>query len=267
MVTSQDIAQAIRNVGVDAGDTVLIHSSLKSFGPIDGGVQAVIDGVESVLTKEGTLVLPTLCQVDFINSYKTWYMDKPSDVGYLTEYFRKLPYVYRSNQATHSVAARGKNAYQLTFEHTAYGPHLCPFGEYAFADSSPWKKLYDMDAKVLFFGVTMRYNTMKHPIEARVIEYYLSQVKDPSRADELKAQLMTFESFPKKIWLFYNSEKMQAELEQCGLVRSTTCGNARILCVDAKQASDKAFELLIAEPEKWFDGEKLEWILACQSAT
>ncbi len=266
-VTSRDIAEAIRTLGVTAGNTLLVHSSLRSLGPLEGGAQAVIDGLESVLGREGTLVMPTLSQVDFNNSYKTWYMDKPSDVGYLTEYFRKQPYVYRSNQETHSVAARGRLAYELTYEHKGWGPHLCPYGEYAFADSSPWQKMYRMNARVLMLGVNLRAFTLKHPIEARLMEHYSGMIRDPERREELLRDRMTPESHPKGFWLFLDAARMQAELERLGLIRQTICGNAVFLLLEAKTACDAIYELVVSEPECWFTGERLKWIRTCLAAS
>ena len=266
MVTKEQIASSLREVGLSEGDVCLFHSSLKSFGGVEGGAETVIAAFEEVLTREGTLAVPTLCNVDFFNSYKTWYMDKPSGVGYLTEVFRKLPFVYRSDHATHSVAARGKKAYDLTFEHGARGPHLCPFGNLAFADSSPWQKLYDWNAKIVFVGVTMLYHTMKHLLEGRWMEGLLEGVKDPAHRLELLSRIRTFESREQGVWPFYNSERMQARLEELGLVKSAQCGNARILCVEAKPSSDATLRILRKEPENWAKGATLEWILECQEA-
>ena len=162
MINYLDIRNALQRLGVKPGDICLFHSSYKSLGPVENGAADVIRGFEEAVGEEGTVVVPTLCSQDFENSYKTWHLDKPSDVGYLTEYFRKLPGSLRSDHATHSVAARGKLALELTKEHAAFGPHYCPFGEYAFADSSPWTKMYHHNAKIVFLGVNMRYNTMKH---------------------------------------------------------------------------------------------------------
>lgn len=248
-------------LGVRAGDICLFHSSYKSLGPVDGGAGAVIAGFESLLGKEGTLVVPTLSQVDFKNSYKTWYMDKPSDVGWLTEYFRKQPYVYRSNQETHSVAARGKLAYELTYEHTAGSPRLCPFGEYAFCNTSPWQKMYDRNAKVVFIGVSMRYHTMKHMHEGMFLESLLDAIPEPqkARADELRGKLRKFGV--EGLWPFYDAVAMQAALEEAGLVRHTTCGEAELLCVEARPSSDEALRLLNTTPERFIgQREMLEWI-------
>jgi len=266
MVTRQDVCVALQQLGVKNGDICLFHSSFKSLGPVEGGAEAVIGGFEDCLGPEGTLVAPTLCSSDFFNSYVNWHLDKPSEVGYLPEYFRKLPGTLRSDQATHSVAARGKLAHELTYEHAAYGYHLCPFGKTAFADSSPWVKMYNRHAKVVFLGVTMRYNTFKHMIEGRYTEELLAAVADLEIRQKLKAQLWTFENRWQGVWLFYDSVKMQLHLTRLGLVSETTCGNATLYCVDAKAASDAALEALRTCPEDWYSGEALAWINVCKAA-
>ena len=248
------------------GDICLFHSSFKSLGPVDGGAEAVIGGFEDAIGPEGTLVAPTLSSSDFFNSYKNWHLDKPSEVGYLPEYFRKLPGVLRSDQATHSVAARGALAYELTRDHGAWGHHLCPFGTSAFADASPWVRMYEKGAKVVFLGINMRYNTFKHMIEGRYTEELLSRVSDPVKRETLNGQLWTFENRWKGVWLFYDSVKMQQHLASLGLVAETTCGNATLYCVDAKAASDAALEALRCEPERWYSGDALAWIHACKAA-
>lgn len=267
MVTRYDICQALHRLGVNPGDICLFHSSFKSLGPVQDGAQAVIGGFEDAIGPEGTLVVPTLCSSDFFHSYDSWHLDKPSENGYLAEHFRKLPDVLRSDHATHSVAARGKLAHELTHEHTAYGYHLCPFGQSAFADSSPWVKMYQRNAKVVFLGVNMGCNTFKHMIEGRYTEWLLSAIEDPERRTSLKKQLWTFENRWQGVWLFYDSVKMQEHLSCLGLVSETQCGNATVSCVDAKIASDAALEALQTHPENWYDGDTLAWIHACKAAS
>lgn len=261
IVTKDDITKALLELGISEGDTVLVHSALSKVGKIEGSAQTVIDAIEGIIGKEGTLVMPTFCQCDFANVYKTWYMDKPSETGYLTEYFRKLPYVYRSNQETHSVAARGKLAYDLTYQHKWFGPHICPYGEYAFADSSPWKKMYDLNVKVLFFGRDMGCFTFKHMLEARATEYFLLQM-DEEQQELLKSEFMTPESHPNGFWLFYSAVKMQAPLTEKGLVKETTCGDGPCYLVEAKTCCEAAYEMLMNEPKKWFGTPKFSRITA-----
>lgn len=268
IVTSADIAAAVRTAGVVAGDTLLVHSSMKSMGYVDGGPAAVISGLESVLGKEGTLVFPTLSQKDFKNSYRTWYMDKPSDVGLLTEYFRKQMYVYRSNQATHSVAARGVNAYELTFEHTAHGPHICPFGSYAFSDSSPWAKLEALDGKVLLLGVNMRSNTLKHMVEGRYVEALLNGIPDPLKRAALQDEVARFDrrGLPNQIWPFFESITMQDDLDADGLIRHSKCGDAELLSFDVRAFTAASYDKLSADPGRYVNEQTFDWIRRCKEA-
>lgn len=264
-VTIEEIAASVRKLGIIAGDTVIVHSSFKSLGPVDGGAETVIAGFENVLGSEGTLVFPTLVQKDFLNAYQTWYLDKPSDVGYLTNYFRKLSGALRSDQATHSVAARGKNAEFLTCEHTAYGPHYCPFGGYAFADSSPWKKMYDTGAKIVFLGVGIEKNTMKHMVECWFVEELLNGVKDTTRRQMLKDQLWVFnEKNDYILWPMINYLNMESLFDDRNLVTTSQCGEATMLCIPAKESCDAMLEEMRRAPEDWFSDFVCDWISECR---
>ena len=267
-VTSCDISRAVRELGIEEGDVVLVHSSMKSLGHVEGGPEAVIRGFEDVLGKEGTLVLPTLSQVDFVNSYRTWYMDKPSDTGLLTEYFRKQMYVYRSNQATHSVAARGKLAYELTHEHGDYGRHICAFGDTAFADSSPWMKMYHMNAKIVFLGCSPMYCTMKHAIECLYAEDLLARIKDDAKREELYQRLRRHPEQADGVWFYFHNDEMIPCYEEKGYVTRSTCGDAALICMQSKPCMDMAYELLDADPARWLDegAPGLQWILDCKAA-
>lgn len=129
VVTERDIIAALNDVGIRRGDVVIVHSSLKSMGYVEGGADTVIDALLKVLGEDGTLVMPTLIQKDFSNAYQTWNLDKPSDVGLITETFRKRDGVIRSDQATHSVAAFGPLKQYLTRDHGKYGKRMGPFGD------------------------------------------------------------------------------------------------------------------------------------------
>ena len=265
-ITQRDITDAMVRLGVESGDILLVHSSYKSLGPIEGGADAVIAGIEAVLGKEGTLAFPALVQRDFEHRRESWYMDKPTDVGYLAEYFRKQIYVYRSNHPGHSMAARGKYAYELTFEHTAYGHHPCPWGNDTFAESSPWAKLYRMNGKVLLMGCGSRPITMKHYVESLLTEELLLSVEDSAVRTQLQARLKSEENGGEGVFLLYHAHIMQDELEKKGLLKKTTCGNAELYLWNAKEYVDAALEELRSRPEFWYNGEKLQWFQDCVSA-
>ncbi len=45
-VTRDDIVKGLRWLGLGAGDKVMVHSSLRSFGEVEGGAETVLRGAE-----------------------------------------------------------------------------------------------------------------------------------------------------------------------------------------------------------------------------
>ena len=68
-------------------------------------------------------------------------------MGSITEYFRKLPNVFRSFHPTDCVSAKGPLADYYTNSH--FG-QLTPYNEY-----SPFRKLCDKKGKILMLGTTL----------------------------------------------------------------------------------------------------------------
>jgi aminoglycoside 3-N-acetyltransferase len=59
-VMQEDIGRGLRELELGAGDTVLVHSSLKSFGHVEAGPEAVIAGLLETVGPHGCVVVPTL---------------------------------------------------------------------------------------------------------------------------------------------------------------------------------------------------------------
>lgn len=243
VVTKQDILDAARNLGIKEGDSVIIHSSLKSFGHVDGGADTVIDAFLEAVGKTGTLVFPTLCQKDWKNVYQNWHMDADSDVGYITNVFRKRPGALRSNQATHSVSAIGKDAKYITETHGQTGKRIGIFGDTPFAADSPWEKMYKMNTKVVFIGVNMRYCTFKHYTEYCFMEKLFKSIEN--HPDYEKAlEPVWFYGKDEGLWPLTDSEAVQKYLEDQKKVQTTTCGDSTLLCVNSKDFVDTNYRFI-----------------------
>jgi aminoglycoside 3-N-acetyltransferase len=263
-VDREAIACAYRACGVGQGDIVLTHSSLKSMGYVEGGAEAVIGAAQDVVGPEGTVVFPTLVQRDFDNAYKNWNKHStPSDVGMITEVFRRMPESLRSDQATHSVAAQGKRAIELTQGHGVYGQRMGIFGSTCFAYASPWQKMYFLAAKVVFIGVTTNYNTFKHFVEYRFVERTLACIKDEKLRCNAMAELSSYENperkYPNGVWPLHDAFRTEAALDSAGLLRYSQCGDARLTCLRADQYVDFVLNLFETDPFTWFDERFCEW--------
>lgn len=160
------IAAALTTLGVNAGDTLLVHSSLKSLGVVEATPSDVVEGLLSVLGPEGTLVFPTL-SYRFCGPQSTEFdqVHTPSCVGAISERFRTWPGVRRSLCPTHSCAALGPLASFLLGEHHLDGTPCGP--------RSPFARLREAGGRVLFLGCGCNCNTSMHAVEEVVRPPYL----------------------------------------------------------------------------------------------
>jgi aminoglycoside 3-N-acetyltransferase len=160
VVTRDALADGLRALGLAAGDRAMVHSSLKSFGHVDGGPHAVIGALQDVLTAKGLLLMPSFNHgvpftlpggVDFYDPRET-----PTENGLIPETFRKLPGVYRSLNPTHAYCAWGREAERYVNRH-----HLT----LTMGPESPQGLLHRDGGLCLFLGTDYHTNTFKHVVE------------------------------------------------------------------------------------------------------
>jgi aminoglycoside N3'-acetyltransferase len=163
-ITRQEIVNQLVELGVKKGSTLFVHSSLKRIGYVQGGAKGVVEAILEILGPEGTLVMPTFSwfpqtQKDYLSKRFPVFNSKKSrsGLGIITETFRRLPNVIRSEHPTHSVAALGPEARYLTCEHFK---SLTPFDS-----SSPYQKLIKLNADILCLGVSLTSVTFFHVFE------------------------------------------------------------------------------------------------------
>lgn len=114
MIDFNDLVLGFKELGLKEGDIILVHSSFKSFGGVEGGSQTVINAFLYILGSEGTLIMPTFT-FKFCEEYNETgegYFDvdnTPSEMDILTEIVRKMPRAKRSVNPINSVAVYGKN--------------------------------------------------------------------------------------------------------------------------------------------------------------
>ena len=60
MYTKEQMKSDLVRLGVKKGDVILMHSSYKSLGGIEGGAMAVFEALTETIGEEGTLIIPAL---------------------------------------------------------------------------------------------------------------------------------------------------------------------------------------------------------------
>src|SRR3989344_8054231 len=118
-VTSNDFRRALSSLGIRPGSTVFVHAGLQAFGKLPAGMtrtslcRPIIDVLVRAVGKEGTVVMPTF-NYEFCRGVPFNVQKSRSEVGTLSEFFRRERSVVRSRHPIFSVAAYGKKAKDLT---------------------------------------------------------------------------------------------------------------------------------------------------------
>ena len=157
MYTKQALKNAISEMGIQSTDTLLIHSSMRSIGAVEGGADTVLDVFMEYLA-DGLLILPTHTWANMNEVHNVYNPAKePSCVGLLTNLFRKREGVYRSLHPTHSLAAFGKDSIDFLKGEDRITTPCSPDGCY--------NRLRERNAKILLLGVNHSRNTYLHCVE------------------------------------------------------------------------------------------------------
>jgi aminoglycoside 3-N-acetyltransferase len=174
-ITKHDIVRGLRALGLGPGDKVLVHSSLRSLGYVEGGAEALIDALlEAVYAVPaeggGTVLVPTLTGNETLSPASPPRFDPrrtPCWTGRVPEAFRQRPEAVRSLHPTHSAAAIGADARALTGDHlSSLTPcdELSPYGKLACCE----------DGYILLIGVDHEVNTTFHHVEEVVgVDYHM----------------------------------------------------------------------------------------------
>ncbi len=243
-IKAAEIVNDLRCLGVREGDALLVHSSLKSIGRVEGGADVVIDALLEVLTQAGTLLMPS-----FQNGSEFYLVDRgcrfdvrssPSECGIITEIFRKRPGVIRSLSPTHCTAGIGPLA-----ENMLSGHDKCRI---SVGLGSPYHRLAESGGKILLLGVTHSANTSLHFIEntngAPTIcrkEYY------PTVIDGNGTEI-TVPTLPHMPGLPRNYLKVEQLLCQEGIQADGAIGAAEARLVQAQPMADLIGEKIRKHP-------------------
>ncbi len=169
--TREKLTQDFTDLGIEKGDTLFIHSSFKSLGPVEGGAGAVISALEDAVGRDGLILMPSFSLLPSRDErIQAWNIERtPSTVGWLTEYFRQMSDTFRSDHYSHAIAARGKRAKAFVADHRRREGYESPWDQYpwgkTYGTHSPMFRAYEAGAKLLMIGVDYESSTYAHLVE------------------------------------------------------------------------------------------------------
>lgn len=179
---SGDLAADLAKLGVNKGDGLFVHSSLKQIGHVIGGPRGLIEAMIATVGASGLIGMPgfsgdahdpaakagpDMSQDDItrLRSQVPGFDCKRSNVlqnGAVAEAFRCWPGTVRSLHPTSSVLLFGKDAANLSKPHEIKG--------WATGPETPWGKLRNRpNMKILLIGVGWNRCSALHAAETAAI--------------------------------------------------------------------------------------------------
>lgn len=241
MITKNTIFDFLKENGIKNSDTVTIHSSLRSIGPIENGADGLIDAFKEYL-HDGLFIIPTHTWAN-VNKNSPIYDARNTVpcIGTLPKIaaFRKDG--VRSLHPTHSVAVFGKNAQEFV-KNEELSETPCPVG-------GVMSRLYDMNAKILLVGVGLERNTYLHAVDEMI------DVKNRLNSETFKPTIIDLNGNerPSKDYHTHYAKGIgdcskyfpnyKNAFDHFGAIRYSKLGNAQVYCCDAKKITDITIRL------------------------
>lgn len=244
-ITKDDIVAGLRKLGLKQGDSVGVHSSLSSFGYVEGGADAVVDALLEAVGKDGTVVVPAYSNntesvpktPEDIELGVTWkYRILPHDpkkdscwTGAIPDTFWRREEAFRGPNPTHSLAAIGAKAEELC---------------------QGWNKLLDADGYILLLGVTLRCCSSMHLAEAKVQipQRILDRITPPPELRErYRNELIGF-----GFGAYPDFGLMEEPSKKHGIMKITEIGEAKVKLLRMRELIDLYADYLKRDPDIFY---------------
>lgn len=248
-----DICDALRDVGIENGETVFTHSNLGFFGQLKGAetkteyCESFYRAVRDVIGEEGTFVVPTF-SYSFTDGDRFIPTETESNMGMLAEYVRTHPDSVRSSDPNFSVAAIGPLAERLTAD-----PATHSFGQNSF-----WERFFAVGGKFCNFNMDAA-STFLHYVERcldipyrwdkpfagivvhgeretpRVFYHYVRALDEPAHEPDFAA--------------------FDERAREDGVVKQSNLGRGQVVCITAQDTYDVAERAYLEDPAFLIEGD------------
>jgi aminoglycoside 3-N-acetyltransferase len=243
----KELRHALQKLGLRRGDTVLMHSAFHYSNGFKGTPQDVINCLIEVLGEDGNLLMVSMpyrsSSYEYLSKKPIFDIRKtPSEMGIISEIFRRKSGVFRSQHPTHPILAFGKDAARITEGH-----HVCV---YPLGKDSPFDKFRILKGKILFFNVPFDTFTFIHYIEDLTKEKVpLSIYSD----DLMSAKMIDYSGnclhvntyvFSNEAVTLRNPKKLETNLIKYKMLKRHKTGRTHLMLVSAEDAITCTYKML-----------------------
>lgn len=214
-MNKQEIIDSLKNLGLQEGDIVLLHSSYLSLGPIEGGPETLVNAFLELLGPSGTLLVPVF-----------------GALGIVTEVVRNHPQAVISSAPVGTLAGIGAKARDICADHwqadTVHG------------ENTPFLKMAELGGYVCLLGVDQDRNTTLHSVEALLHLPYLGTVTRTFVTPNGESLTKTWKYYPGPHRDFIGLDR---HFRDFGILTEGDVGQARVRLIRAQAMLEIAAEL------------------------
>lgn len=257
----ESLTADLESLGLESGDTIMVHASMRAVGRLLGGPDLLIDAMQKAVGTQGTLMMYTACDSPYDDIGRNLYTSEEEEYikehcppfdpqtaranrthGILAEFFRTRAGAISSHQVSSRMTAIGDKAEHLTEHH--------PFN-YGLGLDSPLDKLCRLNGKVLLLGSDHDQVTLLHfaeaiaPIEDKILERFIVPMLVDGERKWLPVEEFNSSTGIRKEWpdnLFAQIVDGFAQTRQCGQGK---VGKADSLLMSARDLVDFAVEVML----------------------
>ncbi len=244
MLNFDELLKGFQQTNVQQGDTIMVHTSYKSLGGVEGGVDTVIDVMRELVGPDGTVLFPNFNFESWTERHYFDVLETPSQMGAITEIARLRPDAKRTPHPIYSFAVLGRRADEFAAceDVEAYGPN------------SAFALFHKSNDTILSIGLDFNSTfSMHHYIEYNVGCDY-RRVKEFSgiyMGYDRKPQVKTYTMFVRahlRVKTYINPG-MDELLEAC-VIKEVQVGAAKIHFASAQDFYNNMAVIVREHPEK-----------------
>lgn len=249
LVRYGEIVKALRESGIQEGDTLFVHSRLFSIGllgDVPGPSEipgAYLRAFREVLGESGTIVVPTYTTSFGRHGKPFIFEESPSEMGLFSETVRTSPSAQRSLHPIYSVAALGARAGELTKDHPPWNVGF----------DTIWDRIYQRGGKVVGVGLPLRQClSFIHHVEYLACVPYLYHkllegeviVGGQPRVKERFIMVVRYLDFD----VMWDLSRLEKDLQSLGLLLRASLGSSWVSVVCMRDVFDVCMKKLRRDP-------------------
>ncbi len=244
MLTFKELLAGFQKTNVKQGDTIVVHTSYKSLGGVEGGADTVIDVMRELVGRDGTVLFPAFNFQSWTETHYWDVLETPSKMGMITELARLRPDAKRTPHPIYSFSVWGARTdeFSKADDVEAYGPN------------SAFALFHKINGTIVSIGLDFNSTFSMH----HYIEYNVGC--DYRRVKEFSGIYVGYDRVPKiktHSMFVRNNERVKTyivpgmnDLLNAGVIKEVQVGAAKVHFATANEFYDNMSVIVREHPEK-----------------